>query len=135
MKLEEYNSICFVFGSNLAGRHGAGAAKHAQQSWGAKHGVGFGHCGYSYAIPTKDAYLNVMPLPLIAGHAERFIEFAKQEPGIGFKVTKIGCGYAGYSNEDMAPLFTEAPSNCHFDSAWLPFLPEGFNAWGSYDDK
>jgi len=97
----------FVFGSNLAGKHGRGAAKQALK-WGARYGKGEGLCGQTYGIPTKDRNLNVLSLEQIAKHINRFIKFAKQHPNLEFLVTEIGCGLAGYKPKDIAPLFRKA---------------------------
>ncbi len=94
----------FVFGSNRAGRHGAGAAKTAL-NWGARHGIGEGLCGHTYALPTKDENLAVLPLPEVAAGVRRFVAFARSRPDLTFLVTPIGCGLAGYQAEDIAPLF------------------------------
>lgn len=101
------NSI-FVFGSNLAGRHGAGAALIAKNQFGAIYGVGFGPQGQCYAIPTKDRNLKVLPLDEIEPYVKVFIEYAKLFPKLTFKVTKIGCGLSGYSVSDIAPMFRDA---------------------------
>ena len=101
----------FVFGSNLAGRHGAGAAKWAAAHRGAEYGVGKGMQGNSYAIPTKDARLHSLSIPMIAEHVRRFIEFAREHPEMRFQLTPIGCGLAGYKPKDIAPLFKDAPDN------------------------
>lgn len=104
----------FVFGSNLAGRHGAGAAKFARLHRGAVYGVEEGRQGNAYAIPTKDASLRTLTLPTIGAFVRRFIEHASENPGTMFQVTPIGCGLAGYKPEQIAPLFFGAPSNCIF---------------------
>jgi hypothetical protein len=101
----------FVFGSNLAGRHGKGAALHARQHHGAIYGQGCGRQGYSYAIPTKDAGLRTLPLDVIREHVTQFIAYAVANPNTRFKLTAIGCGLAGYRPEDIAPMFVEAPGN------------------------
>lgn len=98
----------FVFGSNLAGRHGAGAAKFAVENYGAKYGQGVGLQGSSYGIPTKDFNVITLPLSKIKPYVEEFIEFAKTHPELKFNVTKIGCGLAGYKVTDIAPMFVEA---------------------------
>jgi len=108
----------FVFGSNLAGIHGAGAAKDALKKHGAEWGKGVGHHGNSYAIPTKDRLLGVIPLHLVRPHIQRFLEYAKAHPEIEFDVTRIGCGLAGYKDADIAPMFEGAPANCHLPKAW-----------------
>ena len=98
----------FVFGSNLAGRHGAGAAKLAHNKFGAQYGYGKGITGQSYAIPTKDKDLRILSLREIKSYVEEFIEYAKLNPNIHFLVTKIGCGLAGYTVIDIAPMFAKA---------------------------
>ncbi len=98
----------FVFPSNLAGRHGLGAALIALHLFGAEYGVGFGLTGQSYAIPTKDRNLKVLPVSEIKPYVKIFIEYAKQNSDLVFKVTLIGCGLAGYSAKDIAPLFEDA---------------------------
>lgn len=103
----EPNQI-FVFGSNLSGRHGKGAAKTALK-WGAKYGQGIGLQGSTYGIPTKSVSVrNTLPLVSIQGHVTNFIEFAKTRPDLIFLVTEIGCGLAGYKIRQVAPLFKEA---------------------------
>lgn len=97
----------FVFGSNLAGYHGAGAAYIAMQDWGAKYGVGFGPTGKAYAIPTKDENIRTLPLECIAVYTGEFATYAKYHPELTFLVTRIGCGLAGYTDKDIAPLFSE----------------------------
>jgi len=118
----EYVDVVFVFGSNLAGRHGRGAALYARDIYGAKNGVGRGRTGQAYAIPTKDAELNVLPLVHIAREIAEFIEYAKAHPDEHFFVTKVGTGLAGYSNQDIAPLFRGVPENCIIDKAWKDYI-------------
>ncbi len=105
--------MIFVFGSNLAGRHGKGAALYARQHHGAIYGVGVGPQGSSYAIPTKGHKLEVLPIEAIKAHVDDFLEYARQNPQLQFQVTAIGCGLAGYKPAQIAPLFLLAPSNCH----------------------
>ena len=103
----------FVFGSNLAGRHGAGAALHAFKKCGARYGVGEGRTGDSYALPTKDENLRVLPLNYINKvSVTRFMAYAKARPELTFRVTAVGCGLAGYKPEQIAPFFRNAPENC-----------------------
>lgn len=97
----------FVFGSNLAGRHGKGAARDALK-FGAVYGVGCGYNGNSYAIPTKDKLLNVLPIERIKFYVDAFIAFAVKHPQLRFYVTKVGCGLAGYRCDEIAPLFYPA---------------------------
>jgi len=98
----------FVFGSNLGGRHGAGAARTAYMKFGAKMGVGVGLQGNSYALPTKDKYLNTLKREEILNYIDEFIDFAKSNTELTFYVTEVGCGLAGYEPKDIAPLFFSA---------------------------
>lgn len=109
----------FVFGSNLAGRHGKGAALQAVR-WGAKKGVGEGRQGRTYAIPTKDANLGQLPLYRIAISISAFIMYARLTEQDKYLVTAIGTGLAKFSHEDIARLFFthEIPDNV--------FLPKVF---------
>ena len=93
----------FVFGSNLAGMHGGGAARIARLHFGAVMGMGVGLQGQSYAIPTMQGGAET-----IQPYVDEFIAFAKQTPDKQFLVTPIGCGIAGFEPEDIAPLFEEA---------------------------
>ena len=93
----------FVFGSNLAGAHGGGAARIAYEDFGAEWGVGVGLTGQSYAIPTMQGGVET-----IKPYVDDFIEFAKAHPELFFYVTRIGCGIAGFRDRDIAPLFKDA---------------------------
>ena len=93
----------FVFGSNLAGAHGGGAALLAYRKWGAVWGQGVGLQGQTYAIPTMHGSVDK-----IDPYVKDFICFAKQHPEMTFLVTEIGCGIAGFLPEEIAPLFNEA---------------------------
>lgn len=108
----------FVFGSNLAGRHGAGAAKFARDTHGAVTGQGEGLQGQSYAIPTKTAGLTTLPLGMIHIHVRRFVTFATEHAHMRFNVTAIGCGLAGYQPHQIAPMFRDAPENCNLPTGW-----------------
>ena len=108
----------FVFGSNLAGRHGKGAALHARKHFGAIYGKGIGRQGQSYAIPTKDINLQTLPLTAVAGYINDFINYAINNPDLKFEVTRVGCGLAGYTDQQIAPLFRSAPSNCKMPEGW-----------------
>ena len=101
----------FVFGSNLAGRHGKGAALYARQHRGAIYGRGVGFQGASYAIPTKDAALRTLPLDAIRTYVDEFLAFARSRPDLAFQLTPIGCGLAGYRYAQIAPMFAAAPAN------------------------
>ena len=114
--------IIFVFGSNLAGRHGKGAAASARNHHAAQWGVGEGPTGRAYALPTKDKDLRTLPLEKIEGHVESFLAYARNHADRLFLVTAIGCGLAGYKHEQIAPMFKSAPENCFFDKRWAPYL-------------
>lgn len=122
----------WVFGSNMAGRHGAGAALVAREHFGAKNGLGMGYQGPSpgsepprhcYGIPTKDSRLVTLPLDVIAACVANFIDFAHRKSHLRFFITRVGCGLAGYQNDQVAPLFAQAPwDRCSFPEAWKPYL-------------
>lgn len=95
----------FVFGSNLAGAHGGGAAWLAYKRFGAVWGEGVGLHGQTYAIPTMQGGVET-----IKSYVDEFIRFAKEHIGYRFLVTRIGCGIAGFRDEEIAPLFREAVS-------------------------
>jgi len=108
--------MVFVFGSNLAGRHGKGSALEAAKKHGAVKGQAVGLQGDSYAIPTKDSFLKPLPIWRIRLYVDALILFAKRNPGMSFGITRIGCGLAGYDWEtQVRPLFPEVlPPNCKF---------------------
>ncbi|MBR1949716.1 MAG: hypothetical protein IKA14_02525 [Bacteroidales bacterium] len=93
----------FVFGSNLAGAHGGGAARIAYNKFGAIWGQGTGLQGQSYAIPTMHGGPDK-----IKPYVDEFIQFATAHPEYTFLVTKIGCGIAGFTPDEIAPLFSNA---------------------------
>ena len=106
----------FVFGSNEAGIHGAGAAKTALEKFGARMYQGIGHFGQSFAIPTKDKNIKTLPLTAIRSYVNIFINYAKSHPEL---LTRIGCGLAGYSDDDIAPLFKgKILSNIIYPKEW-----------------
>lgn len=111
----------FVFGSNLAGRHGKGAALYARERYGAKNGVGEGPTGDAYAIPTKDARLQTLPLGQIDIQVHRFCDYARERPDLRFIVTPIGTGLAGHDKRDIWRMFltAEIPENCLLTSTWI----------------
>ncbi len=115
------SNLIYVFGSNLAGRHGKGSALTAKTVYGAVYGVGKGRTGNSYAIPTKDEWLRPLPLSTIRGHIIDFIEYAKSHPELTFRVVEIGCMNAGYSPSQIAPLLSSAPTNCILPEGWRGF--------------
>lgn len=108
----------FVFGSNEAGIHGAGAARHALDVHNAIWGQGVGHQGASYAIPTKDVNISTLPLEVIEKYVLEFILYAEENQHLRFFVTRIGCGLAGYTDSQIAPMFAESPLNVLLPEGW-----------------
>jgi len=124
IKVEDItNKDIFVFGSNENGIHGAGAARFAMDNFGARLWQGFGRSGNSFAIPTKDWDIITLDLQTIKFYVDRFIEYAegllKNEHLKEAKlfVTKIGCGLAGYTAEQIAPLFSKC---IDMENVYLP---------------
>src|SRR5208283_6145522 len=118
--------MIFVFGSNELGLHGGGAARVAREQHGARYerrggpGQGFGPQGNSFAIPTcakptGEPGFEIAP-DLVKFYVDCFILYAERHPELEFQVTQIGCGLAGWTKEQIAPLFVSAPSNCQFDT-------------------
>lgn len=117
----------FVFGSNLSGIHGAGAARYARYNCGAVIGQGIGRMGRSYAIPTKgvrktDGSFPVLPLDQIEQHVRDFLAYAHMHSQYTYYLTRIGCGLAGYTDKQIAPMFLGLPRNSDIPENWLPFL-------------
>lgn len=104
-------SDIFVFGSNEQGIHGKGAALYAVKKWGAIRGIGAGLQGRAYAIPTKSTPRHTLPLEKVSSYVRDFIEHARLHPNNRFLLSKIGCGLAGFSEEEISPLFSDSPSN------------------------
>lgn len=121
----------FVFGSNRAGIHGAGAAKYAFKFLDAVWGMGEGLTQQTYALPTKGYKIECITLAEVKRAVDTFISIAKAHPDKDFRVTRVGCGLGGHNDQDVAPLFKDAPTNCKFDSVWEEFLP-GKRFWGTY---
>jgi hypothetical protein len=111
----------FVFGSNLAGRHGAGAALHAAREYGAERGIGRGRTGNSYALPTKDAWIRTRSLAEVDDEIGLFLAHAAAHPEETFVLTPVGCGLAGFSREDILPMLKKhgVPSNVLLTSTWV----------------
>lgn len=112
----------FVFGSNLAGRHGKGAALSALRHHGALYGIGYGPQGNAYAIPTKDRNLKRLPLQTIQLYVNDFKAHARTHLDSQFHVTPIGTGLAGYKHADIAPMFKGTPANCTMPTEWKKWL-------------
>lgn len=102
----------FVFGSNLAGAHGGGAARMAYRRFGAVWGIGVGLTGRTYAIPTMQGGVDT-----IKPYVDQFIAFAREHSELTFLVTRIGCGIAGFRDSEIAPLFADA---IHVENVILP---------------
>jgi len=107
-----------VFGSNLHGIHGAGQARDAYERYGAEWGIGAGRTGECYAIPTKISPSERMPLVSIAGYVAVFLDYARAHADLTFEVWRLGCGRAGYTDVQIAPMFKGAPSNCELPRGW-----------------
>lgn len=114
----------FVFGSNLKAIHGSGSAKVAKEIFGAPNrGSGYGFTSeLSYAIPTKITPYEQMTIEEISGYVNGFKFDADTFNMDTFLVTQVGCGLAGYTAKDIAPLFRGSPQNCIFDIAWKEYL-------------
>lgn len=126
--------MVFVFGSNLSGFHGAGAAKLAVELYGAIMDQAEGMQGDSYAIPTKAKNWKFsLSLAEVQTYVARFLEHAAATMDITYQVTRIGCGYAGFRDGQIAPMFASAPPNCLFDRKWAPWLPEDKRFWGTFN--
>lgn len=127
--------MIFVFGSNLSGIHGAGAARYAHTFKQAKWGVGEGPTGRCYALPTKGLSITFMDLEQVEVHANTFMRFADRNPDKDFQLTQVGCGLGGFTKEQIAPLFIHAAragSNVYFDTAWKDLLPDTAKFWGTF---
>ena len=113
----------FVFGSNLSGIHGGGAAKAAHREYGAIWGVAEGLMGHAYGIPTVQKQIaGPLKLDEIRPSVDRFLVFATDHPNLVFFVTRIGCGLAGHKDSDIASMFVGAPGNCSMPDTWYQHL-------------
>jgi len=113
--------MIFVFGSNLDGIHGAGAALYARKHHGAKLGVGEGLTGNSYALPTVGHKLARMTLDEIETHIMRFLAFARERYDLDFALTPVGCGLAGHTKPEIWALLEKhgLPRNVYLTSTWV----------------
>jgi hypothetical protein len=116
--LELQDKEVFVFGSNLGGRHGAGAARYALENFGAIYGMGHGLQGRSYAFPTLDQNLKQLDSKLLSRFALTFYHTAANWPHYVFMLTKVGCGLAGYTEAEMKWYFKFAPDNVVKPEGW-----------------
>ena len=112
-------SEVFVFGSNLQGYHGGGAARTAMKQFGAEWGVGVGPTGQCYAIPTMQGGVET-----IKPYVDEFLAYAQGHPDTRFLVTRIGCGIAGFKDAEIAPLFSQAVNlpNVALPKSWWSLL-------------
>jgi hypothetical protein len=108
------DKMLFVFGSNLAGRHGKGAARYALLKYNAVYGQAYGLQGQSYAIPTRDTRIRTLPLDIIQTYVTGFINWSLVNKDYCFYITPIGTGLAGYTHDQIAPMFKG------IKNAWLP---------------
>lgn len=130
----------FVFGSNEQGIHGGGAAKVARDKHGAILHQGFGPQGNSFGIPTCHVPVGrpgwEIPFSKVQFYISCFLIYADQVAAVdreeGFQVTQIGCGFAGWTKEQIAPLFIDANHNCQFDTEWEPFLLSANHLYRAY---
>lgn len=116
--------MIFVFGSNLAGRHRAGAALYARKHHGAEYGVGVGIQGNSYAIPTKDEHLNTLPLATIKEYVTQFVNYASLHNTLSFMLTRINYNLTEYKDEEIVNLFPKKlPENIYVPPQWSKYFP------------
>lgn len=108
----------FVFGSNLQGRHGKGAALYARKHKGAIYGQAYGLQGNSFAVPTKRTPYEFMTLDEVRTWVNRFLEFAEDNPNLEFDLVPIGCNLAGFTKDQIKPLFDNKPNNVYFTKEW-----------------
>lgn len=126
------DKMIFVFGSNEAGIHGAGAARTALLEHGAVYGQGFGHFGHSFAVPTKCFLIKPLSLMTISKYIHKFLEYTYAHPELKFQVTQLGCGLAGNNAADIAPMFIGGHFNIWYDAEWKDFLTDDSKFWGTY---
>jgi hypothetical protein len=113
----EPNQI-FVFGSNKMGNHYSGAAQQAYDKFGALWGAGWGLYGQSYAFPTLGYKMEQLPLSNLETERDNLYDCCNRNKHLTFLLTKVGCGIAGYPEEDIKPLFTNAPDNLIKPKGW-----------------
>lgn len=113
--------MIFVFGSNLDGYHGGGAARYAHKNRGAKWGVGEGRTGDCYALPTKGHDITDMTLDQIEHNVAKFLDHAKAHPQDVFALTPVGTGLAGHAKRDIWAMLEKhgVPRNVYLTSTWV----------------
>lgn len=141
-QINHTEDMIFVFGSNLGGYHGGGAARYALEHRGAVWGQHLGRQGQSWAIPTKGKTTrddkrsgigSTLTLREIKSYVDDFLRDARDHPELAYQVTRIGCGLAGLQDKDIAPLFiNEDLGNLWFDTAWEPYLGPLYKYWGTH---
>jgi hypothetical protein len=121
----------WVFGSNDGGIHGAGSARIAHKTYGRPYGVLYSHGMYisdnlqeSYAIPTKDINIETLPLSVVKYNVSIFREYVEANPRKEFFITRIGCGLAGFSDKDIAPLFKGLSDKCSVAIDWKKYIED-----------
>lgn len=109
----------FVFGSNIRGQHLGGAALIANKYFWAQWGVGEGLTGQCYALPTMERGVDYVKTKV-----DNFLQCAREHPELTFLVTRIGCGIAGFKDEEIAPLFREAlpMQNVHLPQSFVKII-------------
>lgn len=119
-----HEELIFVFGSNLAGRHGKGAALTASRFFQAEKGVGVGATGDAYAIPTKDHRLSILPLDEIERHIRVFFDHASLHNDKIFMMTRVGCGLSNYEDTDIVRIIKKCkvPDNVMLPGKWIEFI-------------
>lgn len=118
------NSV-FVFGSNLAGRHGAGSARAALDHYGAELGVYYGPTGAAFAVPTVDTAIEKLPIEVVEMYVRKLIQHSLEHADTVFFVTRIGCGIAGFTDEQIAAIFNRRGlsfPNFDFPIEWKPYI-------------
>jgi hypothetical protein len=120
VEVMKWANACFVFGANRAGRHGAGAANAALKYYGAVYGQGEGLQGRSYAVPTLDENLEQLTLAELEGHIKTFLVFALMNPNTTFALTRIGCGLAGFTDDQLIEILSNynIPTNIEMPPGW-----------------
>ena len=124
MMMKRPSKSVFVFGSNTEGRHGKGAALHARRRYGAIYGQARGRQHNAYAIVTKELRSGYSRVQVsdIESEVQEFLAHATSNPTTTFLVTRIGCGLAGFLDNEIAPLFSGAPTNCILPDEWIGTL-------------
>lgn len=116
------SNFILVFGSNERGLHRAAFSEVAHKAYGAEMEVPLGITGRSYAIPTTDRFIRVLPLALIKTYVAHFVEYTHSRPDVKFWVTDMNTEKLAYRPHQLAPLFRGCFPNCNFPESWKPYL-------------